>query len=289
MFGLSFTEIAIIAILALLLLGPDQLPSMAKTAGKWMRELRRTSDDLRSTFETEIHKMEREIEQPVAPKPPPAPAPAAPAAAAASEGAAAAPPPASPSLPYTGSTPPTLGSLAESIASPNGQPAWVTLDQRSALAAAERQKQLAGLRLEGVEPPAPAEEPAAPPPAPPVVEASEGTEMELAPTFRAFQPPPALPMDPASMRARLRTARGPKPPAAARAAARSAAWRRGAGAALAPAPASASASASVSASASEPASASAAEPASLVAPAGPAPRAPPPLTVPREKSLETKA
>jgi sec-independent protein translocase protein TatB len=52
--GLSMTELVIILGLALLLLGPDQLPSIAKSLGKGLRELRKTTDDLKSQFEQEI-------------------------------------------------------------------------------------------------------------------------------------------------------------------------------------------------------------------------------------------
>ena len=69
MFGLSFVEIAIVALLALLLLGPDQLPSVAKTLGKGLRELRKASDDLKGTFETEMNKLEREVDLAQADKP----------------------------------------------------------------------------------------------------------------------------------------------------------------------------------------------------------------------------
>ncbi len=55
MFGLSFTEIVIIAILALILLGPDKLPDAARSAGKLMRELRRATDDIKDQLETEIY------------------------------------------------------------------------------------------------------------------------------------------------------------------------------------------------------------------------------------------
>jgi sec-independent protein translocase protein TatB len=55
MFGLSFTEIVIIAVLALILLGPDKLPEAARTAGKLMRELRRATDDIKDQLETEIY------------------------------------------------------------------------------------------------------------------------------------------------------------------------------------------------------------------------------------------
>src|SRR3954454_5553835 len=54
MLGLSMTEVIIILGLALILLGPDQLPSIAKTIGKGMREIRKATDDLKSTFEQEM-------------------------------------------------------------------------------------------------------------------------------------------------------------------------------------------------------------------------------------------
>ena len=44
MMGLSMTEIVIILGLALLLLGPDQLPGLAKSLGKGLRELRKRDD-----------------------------------------------------------------------------------------------------------------------------------------------------------------------------------------------------------------------------------------------------
>ncbi len=59
MFGLSFTEVLIIAVLALILLGPDQLPTAARTAGKWMREFRRATEDLKDQIETELTLDER--------------------------------------------------------------------------------------------------------------------------------------------------------------------------------------------------------------------------------------
>jgi sec-independent protein translocase protein TatB len=59
MFGLGFGEIVIIAILALVLLGPERLPDAAKTFGKAMRELKKHTDDLRDQFETELYADER--------------------------------------------------------------------------------------------------------------------------------------------------------------------------------------------------------------------------------------
>jgi sec-independent protein translocase protein TatB len=55
MFGLSFGEIVIIAIVALLLLGPDKLPEAAKTLGKGLREIRKATDELKDQVEKEIN------------------------------------------------------------------------------------------------------------------------------------------------------------------------------------------------------------------------------------------
>ena len=67
------TEVIIILALALLLLGPDQLPSLAKSLGKGLRELRKATDDLKGQFESEIARIDLN-EQPqkmIAPVPPP--------------------------------------------------------------------------------------------------------------------------------------------------------------------------------------------------------------------------
>jgi len=73
MLGLSMTEVVIILGLALLLLGPDQLPSIAKALGKGMREIRRATDDLKTTFDQEMVRLDdsepQRMLQPVAPDP----------------------------------------------------------------------------------------------------------------------------------------------------------------------------------------------------------------------------
>jgi sec-independent protein translocase protein TatB len=82
MFGLSFGEILIIAVLALLLLGPERLPDAAKTLGKGLRDLRRATDDIKDQVEREIYSDERKPARPAlvppVPAAPPIPGPAGP-------------------------------------------------------------------------------------------------------------------------------------------------------------------------------------------------------------------
>jgi len=126
MLGLSMTEIVIVLGLALLLLGPDQLPSIAKALGKGMREIRKATDDLKTTFEQEmvrIDEPEQRMLQPVSGDPAAARAsartgtetPADPAAArAAARRAAAGPdaPAADSAPPEAGAAPPALRLVA---------------------------------------------------------------------------------------------------------------------------------------------------------------------------------
>jgi sec-independent protein translocase protein TatB len=64
MFGLGFGEIVIIAIVALLVLGPDRLPDAAKTIGKTLRDLRKATDDIKGQLETEIYADDRKVAKP---------------------------------------------------------------------------------------------------------------------------------------------------------------------------------------------------------------------------------
>src|SRR6266508_3420606 len=88
MFGLSFGEIVIIAIVALLLLGPDRLPEAAKTLGKGLREIRKATDDLKDQVEREIYVDDRKVARPALVPPvaaAPVPGPAGPPPAASAE------------------------------------------------------------------------------------------------------------------------------------------------------------------------------------------------------------
>ncbi|MBK9263710.1 MAG: hypothetical protein IPM54_28390 [Polyangiaceae bacterium] len=48
MFGLSFGEVALLVIVAIVVVGPRQLPNMMRTAGQWVSRIRRMSTDLRA-------------------------------------------------------------------------------------------------------------------------------------------------------------------------------------------------------------------------------------------------
>jgi sec-independent protein translocase protein TatA len=60
MFTLGVPEMAVIFLLALVLFGPKKLPELGRTIGKAMTEFRRASNDLKATFEREMHTLERE-------------------------------------------------------------------------------------------------------------------------------------------------------------------------------------------------------------------------------------
>lgn len=91
MFGMSMTEMIIIAVFALLVLGPKELPNVAKTVGKTLRDFRRAGDDLKETFEREIMQdkpapkirpvVDAVAQVPAAPVPGAEPAPGLPSAA----------------------------------------------------------------------------------------------------------------------------------------------------------------------------------------------------------------
>lgn len=78
MFGLSFGELVIIAVLALLLLGPDKLPDAAKTVAKGLKEFKRATEDLKEQVGSELKFDDLLRDEPkIAPRPalvPPVPA-----------------------------------------------------------------------------------------------------------------------------------------------------------------------------------------------------------------------
>ncbi len=50
MFGLGFSHLVVVFVLALLLIGPEELPEVARAIGRFLNELRRSADALKSDF-----------------------------------------------------------------------------------------------------------------------------------------------------------------------------------------------------------------------------------------------
>ena len=54
MFDIGFWELTTIAVIALLVIGPDKLPGVARTAGKWVGRARRFVGDVKSDIDREL-------------------------------------------------------------------------------------------------------------------------------------------------------------------------------------------------------------------------------------------
>ena len=61
MLNLGAGEIVLILVVALLVLGPKRLPELARGIGKFMRELRRQTDEVRSVVEREFYRMDQDL------------------------------------------------------------------------------------------------------------------------------------------------------------------------------------------------------------------------------------
>ncbi len=54
MFGIGFGELILLLVIALIIFGPEKLPEVAKTLGKFYRQVKDYSDSLRETVEKEL-------------------------------------------------------------------------------------------------------------------------------------------------------------------------------------------------------------------------------------------
>lgn len=116
MFDVGFTELLLVGLVALLVLGPERLPSAARTAGLWIGRLKRSFNAIKTEVEREIGadeirrqlhneqilQLEREMKQSIqppaaTPTPTPTPDKLPDAPAQVSEQPAASEPPAAPS------------------------------------------------------------------------------------------------------------------------------------------------------------------------------------------------
>ena len=62
MFWIGLPEMIIIAVVALIFIGPDKLPGVLRSIGKGLVELKRATSDVRSNVQEEMQKIEEEIE-----------------------------------------------------------------------------------------------------------------------------------------------------------------------------------------------------------------------------------
>jgi sec-independent protein translocase protein TatB len=58
MFDFGFTEMMIIAVIGLVVIGPERLPKVAKQAGQWLGKLRRYVDDVKSDINRQMELQE---------------------------------------------------------------------------------------------------------------------------------------------------------------------------------------------------------------------------------------
>ena len=54
MFGITFSELLLVGLVALLVLGPERLPGAARTAGLWVGRLKRSFNAIKQEVEREI-------------------------------------------------------------------------------------------------------------------------------------------------------------------------------------------------------------------------------------------
>ena len=81
MFDLGWTEMLVIAVVAILVIGPKELPAVLRTLGKWVAKARMLAREFQDSVneairESEIEDMRKELEsvkriaEPAAPEPP---------------------------------------------------------------------------------------------------------------------------------------------------------------------------------------------------------------------------
>ncbi len=64
MFDIGFQELIIIFIVALLVFGPEKLPEVGRTLGKWMIEIRKGIQNAKNQMDSEFSELEKNAQPP---------------------------------------------------------------------------------------------------------------------------------------------------------------------------------------------------------------------------------
>ena len=111
MFEIGFTEILLILGIALLVLGPERLPGLARQVGRWAGRARGMARQFREQLDEEVLRHEREWERPAPQHRPPAETTTTPAGTSTSE------------HPAPGDAEPVLATIPVSAREAEGEPA----------------------------------------------------------------------------------------------------------------------------------------------------------------------
>ena len=62
MFGIGLPEMIVIAIVALVFIGPKNLPGVLRSVGRGLVQLKRATNEVRTTVQDEMDQIERDID-----------------------------------------------------------------------------------------------------------------------------------------------------------------------------------------------------------------------------------
>jgi len=65
MFDIGFQELIIIFVVALLVFGPEKLPEISRTLGRWVIEIRRGVHEAKMQMESEFKELDPKVEEDV--------------------------------------------------------------------------------------------------------------------------------------------------------------------------------------------------------------------------------
>lgn len=68
MFGFSFGEILLLAVIALVVIGPKQLPEFARQIGRLLNEIKRSTSDFAEEMKSQA-RIDLDLNAPIKPKP----------------------------------------------------------------------------------------------------------------------------------------------------------------------------------------------------------------------------